>query len=74
MFTIPRLYIENVALVNLAVEEAHLEFERYANLKTNKSLESLDPIARIVGGHLQELSHSSIFKNPLLSAAIAWEH
>ncbi len=47
VFTIPKLYIENVALVNLPVEETHLEFERDTSLRTHKRLESSDLIARI---------------------------
>ena len=46
VFTIPKLYIEDVALVNLPVEETHLEFERDTELNPNTNFESSDVTAR----------------------------
>lgn len=47
VFTIPRLYIGDLALVNLPVDESHPEFERDTNLGTHKDVESSDVVARI---------------------------
>ena len=46
VFTIPKLYIEDVALVNLPVEETQLEFERDTELNPNANFEPSDVTAR----------------------------
>lgn len=47
VFTIPKLYIEDLALVNLPAEESHLEFEHDTNLGPNTGFEPSDVTARI---------------------------
>lgn len=46
-FTIPRLYIGDLALINLPAEESHLEFERDTNLGPSTDFDPLDVTARI---------------------------
>ncbi len=47
VFTIPKLYIGDLALVNLPVEESHLEFEHDTNLGPDADFEPSDVMARI---------------------------
>lgn len=47
VYTIPKLYIENLALVNLPAEESNLQFERDISFGTNTNLEPSDILARI---------------------------
>ncbi|MBS0607208.1 MAG: hypothetical protein JSR57_09675 [Verrucomicrobia bacterium] len=47
VFTIPKLYIGDLALVNLPAEESHLEFEHDANLGPDANFEPSDVMARI---------------------------
>ena len=47
VFTIPKLYIGDLAFVNLPVEEGNLEFERDANLRAPTNPESSDVKANV---------------------------
>jgi hypothetical protein len=47
VFTIPRVCIGDLALVNLPADEGHLQFEHDANLGTHKDVEPSDVTARI---------------------------
>lgn len=47
VFTIPKLHIENLTLVNFPAEESSLEFERDASLRTKKNLDLSSTTARV---------------------------